>query len=200
MTGQPMPDGAQAVHDFWFGVPGDAVWGTRRAQWFTKSAAFDDEIRRVFGDLVGQAVAGQLDHWADAGNPAEATVSLVLLLDQFTRNIHRDTPAMFAGDERALPIAQSFVAAGRDRRLNPLQRWFVYLPYEHAESLDVQRESLKLFKALTDEAITADIYPWAWRHFEIIERFGRFPHRNAILGRPSTPEETAFLKEPNSSF
>ncbi len=127
----------------------------------------------------------------------------ILLLDQFTRNAFRDTPRAFAGDAQALALAESLVAAGRDKNLTPHQRWFAYLPFEHSESLLDQERSVALYSGLRREMQneTFDgVYDYALRHREIIARFGRFPHRNAILGRASTAEEIVFLGQPGSSF
>lgn len=187
------PAPAQAVLDFWFG-PVEQT----RTEWFRKDPAFDAAVRERFGPLIGQALKGGLDDWAHAPLPALARI---VVLDQFTRNIHRDTPEAFAGDAPALAAAQALVAAGQDRSLSPLQRWFAYLPFEHAEDLAAQQESMRLFGRLAAEhPAMADALEWARRHQVIIERFGRYPHRNAILGRASTAEEEAFLREPGSSF
>jgi uncharacterized protein (DUF924 family) len=122
------------------------------------------------------------------------------VLDQFSRNLHRDSARAFAGDGRALALARRLVAAGTDRGIAPLARQFVYMPFEHAESLDAQEEGVRLFGALEAESGLRDLVRWAEAHRRIIARFGRFPHRNAALGRTSTAEETAFLAEPGSSF
>jgi uncharacterized protein (DUF924 family) len=124
----------------------------------------------------------------------------VILLDQFTRNIYRDTPQAFAGDALALDIAVAAVDQGFDRKLDAYERWFLYLPFEHAEDWAMQQRSLALFGQLAAE--TGDRAPlqWAEEHAEVIRRFGRYPHRNAILGRPSTPEEIIFLAQPGSAF
>jgi uncharacterized protein (DUF924 family) len=185
-----------AILDFWFGT--GAVAAAPRAEWFRKDAAFDALIAARFGALVEQALAGGLADWAQAPPGALARV---LLLDQFTRNVLRDTPRAFAGDALALAAARSMVARGDDQALTPLRRVFVYLPFEHAEDRAAQAESLRLFAALraTDPAL-ADFEDYAQRHAVVIERFGRFPHRNAVLGRESTAEELAFLQQPGSRF
>jgi len=190
---------AQDVLDFWFGAPGTAQPDQYRPEWFNKDPAFDAEIIARFGALIAEALAGDLRDWHAAG--ARPALARILLLDQFTRNSFRGTAKAFAGDAFALPAAQAMVAAGRDRELPPLQRWFVYLPYEHAESAAVQDESLRLFGALAEEdARFAETMDYVHRHRDIILRFGRFPHRNDMLGRVSTDEEKAFLLEPGSSF
>lgn len=187
---------AQTVLDFWFGAPPSA---TPRTEWFRKDPAFDATIRARFGALVETALAGGLRDW-DA--TPQGALARIVVLDQFPRNMHRDTPRAFAGDTLALAAAQALVARGDDRRLAPLERWFAYLPFEHAEDLAMQHESLRLFGALADEspAVGGHALLWARKHFDVIVRFGRYPHRNAVLGRPSTPEEVAFLREPGSSF
>jgi uncharacterized protein (DUF924 family) len=188
-----MPDMTPAgILDFWFGA--DAV--APRGFWFSKSDAIDTEIRSRFGAAVEEALAGSLDDWAET---PEASLALILLLDQFTRNIFRGTPRAFAGDEAALGHAQRLVQAGLDRRFDALRRWFIYLPFEHSERLDDQNESLRLFGELAREGEPGPL-EWAQKHFDVIRRFGRFPHRNEILGRASTPEETEFLRQPGSRF
>ncbi|HLT27994.1 MAG TPA: DUF924 family protein [Zeimonas sp.] len=188
---------AREVLRFWFdgAEGGDAK--RVRAQWFAKDDAFDEAIRRRFGGLVDEAIVGARDAWS---HDPETAPALVLVLDQFTRNVHRDTPRMYAGDERALEVARRIVQRRWDERYDPLLRWFCYMPFQHSESLEDQEESLRLFGRLRDDPLAGGAWYWAVRHHEIVERFGRFPHRNPILGRESTPEEIEFLKEPNSSF
>ena len=187
-----------AAHDvlrFWFGPD---LADEERAEWFKKDPAFDAEIRRHFGARVDEALAGGLATWDVT--PWGALAHL-LLLDQFTRNIFRGSGRSFAGDALALACAQRLVARGDDRQLPGVMRWFVYLPYEHSEDPAAQRESLRLFAALAADAPKyAGGLEWAKKHEVIIARFGRFPHRNALLGRASTAEEIEFLKEPGSSF
>ena len=186
------------VLEFWFGAPGDPHHNRSRAEWFRKDAVFDAEIHNRFGALIDEALTGAIDHWAAT---PEAALARIVVLDQFTRNAHRDTPKAFAGDARALEAAQTLVATGADLKLPPLYRQFAYLPFEHAESLAAQDESMRLFTLLAKtEPALADLPTWAERHRAIIVRFGRFPHRNAILGRASTPQEEEFLSEPGSSF
>jgi uncharacterized protein (DUF924 family) len=186
----------QEVLDFWFGAPGSAEHGTTRALWFTKSDAADDAIRTRFGPTVEAALRGELDHW---GEDLRSALALIVLLDQFTRNIFRETPRAFAGDAAALALAQRVVDAGLDRQLSLRERWFVYMPFEHAESLPMQDRAVALFRRLADDGLP-EPRDWAIRHRDVVARFGRFPHRNAILGRPSTPEEEAFLRTPGSRF
>jgi uncharacterized protein (DUF924 family) len=189
---------AQAVIDFWFGAPGSPERGTTREVWFRKDPAFDASIAQHFGALVERALAGELRDW-DAEPPS--ALARILLLDQFTRNIFRDTARAFAGDALALRAAQALVASGQDRALPPEQRSFIYLPFEHAEDPAAQDEAVRLFARLEAEApALTGLVDWAQRHRAIVARFGRFPHRNALLGRASTPEELAFLQEPGSRF
>jgi uncharacterized protein (DUF924 family) len=188
----------RAVLDFWF-LPADhAGHGVYRPEWFRKDDAFDAAIRERFGAAVESALSGTPGDGSD-----EALLARILLLDQFTRNIFRGTPRAFAGDAQALQIAESLVTAGRDKNLTPWQRWFAYLPFEHSESLLQQERSVALFAALRREMrheAFDSAHDYAVRHCEVIARFGRFPHRNAILGRESTAEEIEFLAQPGSSF
>jgi uncharacterized protein (DUF924 family) len=185
------------VLDFWFGAAGSEQFGRAREFWFTKSAATDDLIRNRFGASVEAALRDELQHWADG--EARSALALILLLDQFTRNVFRDSARAFAGDGAALAVAKRLVADGRDRQLAPVERWFAYLPYEHSERIEDQRESLRLFGELAKEGL-AEPLVWARRHYEVIARFGRYPHRNELLGRPSTAEEIEFLRQPGSRF
>jgi len=185
------------VLDFWFGAADSPEFGRSRADWFRKSDAFDREIRTRFLDLQRDAACGNLQAWRTA---PDSLLALILLLDQFPRNLYRGTGEAFATDAQAQAAAQLAVDLGYDRSLVPVQRWFVYLPFEHAEDLALQRRCLELFDGLRADPGSAETINYARRHFEIIARFGRFPHRNAILGRASTPEETEFLRQPGSSF
>jgi uncharacterized protein (DUF924 family) len=198
MSARPPASEPDEVLAFWFGPPERADLEEAKPYWFRKDAAFDREIAERFGPLIERALRGLLADWAWEHGPALARI---LLLDQFTRNAFRDTPRAFAGDALALRAARTMVERGQDQLLRPLQRVFVYLPYEHAEDLATQQEALRLFGRLAEAAPgLADYLEWARRHHAVIERFGRFPHRNAILGRPSTPEELAFLQQPGSGF
>lgn len=188
-------DDAARVLEFWFGAQ---LADEPRAAWFRKDPGFDAGIVERFGDTIEAALAGRLDHWEDAG-PASA-LALIIVLDQFTRNAFRDTADMFAGDARALAIARRLVESGADRELTPVQRWFAYLPFEHAESLPEQERSVALFDELRAFPASAGAYDWALSHRDVIRRFGRFPHRNDLLGRESTPAEIAFLATPGSRF
>jgi len=192
-----MPD-PQEVLDFWFGASGSAGFGQPRSVWFTKDAAFDRQIAVRFGTALEAALAGGLRAW-DATVPG--ALARIVVLDQFTRNVLRDTARAFAGDAQAREAARALVDTGRDRSLLPVQRAFVYLPFEHAEDAALQDESVRLFARLAqDEPACASMHDYALRHQAVIARFGRFPHRNAALGRASTPEEIAFLRQPGSRF
>jgi uncharacterized protein (DUF924 family) len=190
-------DDAEAILDFWFGAPGTAEHGSARTAWFAKDDAFDAEIRTRFGALIEQALRGELEPWGASARPALAHV---LLLDQFTRNAFRGTPAAFTGDARALATAEEAIERGFDRTLDAHERWFLYMPFQHSESLVVQERSVALFDALARETGLTDPLPYPQRHHDVIRRFGRFPHRNGILGRASSAEELAFLREAGSRF
>ncbi len=184
----------RAVLDFWFQPAGGY-----RPEWFRKDEAFDAAIRERFGASVEAALAGSPP---EAANDADV-LARILLLDQFTRNIFRGTPRAFAGDAQALALASQLVSSGRDKNLDPWQRWFAYLPFEHAESTLEQERSVALFAALAREMQAAafdSALDYAERHRAVIARFGRFPHRNAMLGRASSAAEDAFLQQPGSSF
>ena len=190
-----IPATATAVLDYWFGVSPNLA--DRRRLWFGKDPTTDAEIRARFEGLHGAALAGELDAWLAA---PESALALVVVLDQFPRNMYRDTAMAFAADAKALACARQALARGHDRQLLPVQRLFLYLPFEHSEDLAEQRRSVKLFAALDDATGMADAYDFALRHYCVIARFGRFPHRNASLGRTSTAEELAFLELPGSRF
>jgi len=158
------------------------------AKWFWKDAAFDGALAVRFGSALAEAREGRFDDWADS---AHGALGLIILLDQFSRNIHRGSPLMFAGDKKALSVAKQSIARGFHQAMPAmLSRWFV-MPFEHAEDLDAQWQAVGLFQVMG----LNDMGPWARLHLEIIQKFGRFPHRNPILGRKSTQEELAFLAE-----
>ena len=189
---------AQAVLDFWFLAPDNPGHGQSRAEWFRKDDAFDAQIRERFGALIDTAIDGGLRDWAATPRGA---LALILLLDQFTRTVYRGTPRAFAGDEQALALAVALTQDGQDQELEPTLRAFVYMPFEHAEDLAMQARAVELFQLLTQSRDGFEsMLDYAQRHQEVIARFGRFPHRNAILGRDSTPEEAAFLLQPGSGF
>lgn len=191
------PADALAVLEFWFG-PEPARYAERgKSLWFVKRPDVDDEIRRRFGALHDRAVNGELDSWCET---PEGCLALVIVLDQFSRNLYRDSPRAFAADAQARDIASRAIEQGFDTKLAPLQRGFLYLPFEHSEALADQERSVRLFESLLEFAETAEMARYAQLHYEVIKRFGRYPHRNAILGRPSTQEESDFLSQPGSSF
>lgn len=176
------------VLDFWFGPEP----GMRLEVWFRRNDAFDAEIRERFGALHARALAGGCDHWA--GTPRGA-LALIIVLDQFSRNLFRGDPRTYAGDAKALAVARDALAKGWDRDLAEVERVFLYLPFEHSEALEDQKRSVALFAGLGEKAAEA-----AERHLWLIERFGRFPHRNAVLGRENTPEEAEYLAGPREGF
>ena len=188
-----MNTAAHNVLDFWFGAPGTPHHGKSRAEWFKKSADFDALIRARFLPLHEEAAAGKLAQWNDS---PLTLLALIIVLDQFPRNLFRESPQAFATDATALDAARRMTALRWDERLNTVERQFVYLPFEHAEDGAAQRESMRLFASLGN----ADLLEWARKHAVIVERFGRFPHRNVVLGRVSTPDEIEFLKQPGSGF
>lgn len=160
--------------------------------WFVKNPDFDAEIRARFLSLHEAAAAGHLAHWADE---ARSCLALVIVLDQFPRNIYRGDARAFATDELARAAARVILERGWDKRMTQAEQLFAYLPFEHSESLEDQNLSCELMKDFDAEQLR-----YAIRHREIIERFGRFPHRNDILGRESTAAEIEFLKQPGSGF
>ena len=189
---------AQAVFDFWFLPPDNRGYGQARAQWFRKDDAFDARIAELYGALIAAALDGGLRDWDATPHGALARI---IVLDQFTRNVHRGTPRAFAGDEQALALAVALTQDGLDQQLPPMLRAFAYLPFEHAEDLARQARAVELFQQLSQaQPGFESMLDYAQRHQEVIARFGRFPHRNAILGRASTPEEVEFLRQPGSSF
>jgi uncharacterized protein (DUF924 family) len=187
---------ARSVLDFWFGVPTDPDYGKPRKAWFAKDDAFDADVRDRFGTTIEQALRGELDDWC---GEAHAALAQILLLDQLTRNAFRDTARAFAGDARALASASRMVGERLDEALPTFMRPFVYMPFEHAEGLAMQDEAVRLFTRLAaEDAEQQSTLDYAHKHRAVIERFGRFPHRNVSLGRQSTAEEIAFIQQPGS--
>jgi uncharacterized protein (DUF924 family) len=187
----------QEVLDFWFGREGEEGYGEFREAWFNRDPEFDREIRDRFESVYEEAAAGRLDHWK---SEARSCLALIVVLDQFPRNMYRGDARMYAADEKAREAARHAVEHAYDRELSPYGRLFMYLPFEHSEELDDQRLSVELFRGLATEMGSEDLLGYAVRHLEIVERFGRFPHRNEILGRRTTLEESKFLSGPDSSF
>ena len=198
---------ANGILDFWFvprpgernAVEGSSAPGglVTRDAWFRKDDAFDEAIRERFGVVLAAGIAGAFGDWC---NEPRGCLARVVLLDQFTRNAFRGTPDAFAGDPGALASAEDAIERRFDRALAPHERWFLYMPFEHSEALAQQDRAVALFEELAAQTGLDEPLPWARRHRDVIRRFGRFPHRNDILGRVSTPEEVAFLKEPGSRF
>ena len=193
------------VLDFWFGNAGGdtATAEVQQKLWWSKNESVDAGIRKRFSGLVEAAASGRHDDWT--AEP-RGRLALILLFDQFPRNMYRDTPRAFACDPLACKLALDGIAANADRTLRAIERVFFYLPLEHAESPELQERCVALFTALAagvaeaDRKIFTGYVDYAVRHRDVIHRFGRFPHRNRILGRTPTPEETDFLKQPGSSF
>lgn len=194
------------VLQFWFGASGTdgSLDPAKQKMWFGDGRKYDAEIRDRFGALHERAARGELD--AEWSATPRGTIALVVVLDQFSRHIHRGTPAAFAQDPAALRLVTAGVDRQVDRGLIPAQRAFYYMPLEHAEDLEMQRLGVRCFDGLARtvaEGVRKEyesFLDYAQQHLAIIRRFRRFPHRNKILGRPSTPEEIAFLKQPGSSF
>lgn len=193
------------VLDFWFSATElDAPQiDSRMERWFSTDPALDERLRKEFGSLVGQALAGKLDHWAQT---TEGRLALILLLDQFCRNIHRGTARAFAGDKRALRLCVEGSMNNDYRSLSAIQRVFFFMPLQHAESADVQDKSVRIYNALA-EGISDTLREtfltfaqFAELHRDIVARFGRFPHRNRHLGRSNTPEEEAYLAADGPNF
>ncbi|AYO56057.1 DUF924 family protein [Acinetobacter wuhouensis] len=176
----------QTVLDFWFSAE-------TQPYWFAKSDAFDQQLRNQFLDTLEQARQAELWSWREN---AEGRLAEIIVLDQFSRNLYRDYPASFAQDPMALALAQETIQLGLDQNLRPEQRSFLYMPFMHSESKIIHEQALKLFEGLGNP-VNLDFEK---KHKIIIDRFGRYPHRNEILGRESTVEEIEFLTQPNSSF
>lgn len=176
----------EAVLDFWFKE-------IEPKQWWVKDLEFDQLITTRFESLHKKAVLGELYEWRDT---AKGRLAEIIILDQFSRNMYRDTPKSFAYDAQALTLSQEAIRQGFDQELTPLERSFLYMPFMHSESLKIHEVAVELFKANGIE----NNYEFELKHKVIIERFGRYPHRNEILGRTSTAEEIDFLKQPGSGF
>jgi uncharacterized protein (DUF924 family) len=187
--------GWTAVLEYWFGSAGDSA--DRHQSWFGKSPAMDAEIRARFEPTFESALRGEFDAWLDAPDSA---LALVVVLDQFPRNMYRDTPRAFAADAKARACSRVALERGHDRGMAPVRRMFFYLPFEHSEDLGDQRLSVRRFALLADATGLEDVLDYALRHYCIVARFGRFPHRNGVLGRECTMEEAAFLAQPGSRF
>lgn len=192
-----MPSRAREVLDFWFGREDDPEYGQFREEWFRKDPEFDYRVTEQFADLYEEAAAGELDGWRD---DAERCLALVIVLDQFPRNMFRGDGRTHAEDDRALGTAKYAVEHALDRELPAFQRMFLYMPFMHSESVADQHRSVELFERLAAGEGAPDVVSYAVGHRDIVKRFGRFPHRNEILGRETTPEEAEFLTTEGSSF
>ena len=203
----PNSNDIESVLGFWFGGDGNrniaATAQAKEALWWGGNRETDGLIRQRFGDLHAQALRGDLDAWCDT---PRGRLALIIVVDQFSRNIHRGTPGAFAQDALARRLCVEGLAAGIDQELGLLERVFFYLPLEHSEDRADQARSVAVYESLTQAAPDAlrDLFElygqFAVDHRRVVDRFGRFPHRNAILGRASTSEEAAFLEQPGSSF
>lgn len=194
------PSRIETILRFWFGDLADhhtPPAPSKAETWFKADPAFDARIRETFGDDVERALRGELDGWTSS---PRGTLALVLLLDQFTRNIFRRTPSAHAGDARALEVALRAMEAGQDEPLHPAERAFLYMPLMHAEDPEVQDRSVEVFRALRDVApeplqpLCASFHHHAVGHRDEIVRFGRFPSRNTYMDRTTTPDELEYLK------
>jgi uncharacterized protein (DUF924 family) len=186
---------ALEVLRFWFGE--GAEYGRRHKCWFEKDPAFDAAVKQRFQALHEETIAGGHRDWLEE---PRACLARIIVLDQFPRHIHRGAARAFSSDPLALEAAKHLVDKGWDRELLPVERMFAYLPFEHSETLEDQKRACALCEALLAFPEVADTHRYALAHHDVIRRFGRFPHRNAALGRASTPEEREFLKQPGSGF
>ena len=180
------------ILDFWFGDSSALEYEKPKEFWFQSSPQFDQNIKNRFESYYYEGLQGKLDHLCQT---PKGTLALVIMLDQFPRNMFRGTPKAFGSDNKALEVSKEALARGFDKALFPLQKMFLYLPFEHSENLEDQKKSVNLFKTLGIQ----QALDYALEHHLIIARFGRFPHRNAILGRKSTSSELDFLKSAHFS-
>ncbi len=176
----------QEILDFWFKE-------VKQSQWWKKDDQFDQLIVSRFSDIHSRAVRCELFEWRDN---AQGRLAEIIILDQFSRNMFRGSPLAFANDQMALVLAQEAVSLGVDKKLEPIERGFIFLPFMHSESVKIHEFAEKLYRQ--DGGHSG--LEWELKHKSIIDKFGRYPHRNEILGRKSTKEELEFLKQPNSSF
>ncbi len=183
-----MRDFQKDILDFWFNE-------TKPQQWFQVSEEFDQAIVERFKEPYEMAARGEFDEWQKS---ADGALALCILLDQMPRNMFRGTPKAFETDKKALIISKYAISKGLDQVLSPQKRRFIYLPFEHSENLNDQRRSVELFEKMKDEDKLG--YDYALRHLDVIEKYGRFPHRNKILGRQNTPEEEEYLTQPDAGF
>jgi len=191
-----VPERARALIDFWFGPPGDPEREQHRDIWFKSTPEYDDRLRDLFLADYERATAGVLEAWEAA---PESALALLLLLDQIPRNIFRATPRAYATDAAARTVADRTLARGFDAAFPRAWRKFFYMPFHHSEDLADQRRSVELFASVSDGTERGGLRRYGKPYVEVIERFGRFPHRNAILDRVSTPEEIAFMEKAKAS-
>jgi len=193
------------INEFWLAnsQEGPETAAERRDWWYRGGAAVDEEIGRRFGDLIEGACDGRYEDWRQS---ADGCLALILLLDQFTRNLYRNTPNAYRGDPRAFETVCAAIENGRDRELHPVSRIWLYHPFHHSERVEEQDRGISLLHEIVAEAptdwhsyIERSITGWT-RHRNIVAQFGRFPHRNHVLGRSSTDEEVAFLSSSGESF
>lgn len=187
----------RAILDFWFGAPGSAEHGRNRAVWFQKSEDFDQQITNQFMADYQNARDGRYASWTET---TDGCLALLILLDQFPRNMFRESARAFATDPMALEIAVNMVESGKDKTLSKEEKFFVYLPFEHAEDIEMQKRCLELTAAMPQGTGKNSPYYWAKKHYDVIARFGRFPHRNALLGRANSAEEDVYLSQPGAGF
>jgi len=196
----------QDVRNYWLGeLSSDSPNATKSQMglWYGKDESVDRHIRETFAPHIPAAIAGEFDHWQES---PQSAVALIILMDQFSRNAFRDSPQMYAADPKALSVSLALIKTRADKSLHPIERMFVYLPLEHSEEVAHQEHCVALAKELADDVSDEaregylGFANYAVKHHEIVARFGRFPHRNAILGRTNTEEEAAFLTQPGSSF
>jgi uncharacterized protein (DUF924 family) len=192
MPAHDLPERARALLDVWFGVPGDPLREERREVWFKSTPEHDSMLRELFLADYERAAAGLLADWEEM---PESALALVLLLDQIPRNIFRGTPRVYATDAMACAVAERAMARGFDTQMAPAWRLFFYMPLHHSENLADQQRATALVASLPGRGDPehGENRRYGLPYVDVIERFGRFPHRNAILGRESTPEELAFL-------
>lgn len=193
----PVPSEPGEILDFWFGQEGEPGCGEFRNEWFQKDEKFDRKIRERFLEDYERAAQGEYDGWREA---PESCLALAILLDQFPRNLFRGDPQTHATDDKALDVSRDALQNGLDKELPPFQRHFIYMPFMHSEKVEDQWRSVALFQGLAAEENGTDVTEFAEGHRDIVEQFGRFPHRNEILGRETTLEEAEFLEQPGSSF
>jgi uncharacterized protein (DUF924 family) len=187
----------EEILEFWFGAPDDENYGQYRAVWFQPDEAFVNQARERFADDYERAKNGDLDDWQETPRGA---LALILLLDQFSFLFYPNTARAFEADEAARRATKLALERGFDQEFPEVFRWFFYLPLEHSENLEDQHRAVELFRALPQNETNATGLEYAIRHLRVIERFGRFPNRNAALGRKSTPEEEEFLAGPDAPF